>query len=517
MKKTSLLIVIFLVGYLSTHLYGLTRLPIFADEAIYIRWSQLIIDDWQQYLFFSLNDGKTPLLIWLQVPMLRMFADPLFAVRLLSVGVGLAQAAVLYGFTRTLGGGRMSAWLSAICVAILPFWYFHHRMGLIDGMLTLWLSLTLWMVWRAFRHISTHKPASSVRRILLDKKILVPVVLASTSFGAALWTKLPAMLLLPSLGVLALVAARNSRARIANVTVAAFVVLAGYTLFFVQALHPAFPQLFSRGSDFLFPVSELLAGNVLQHTLPSIPNYANYFVAYATAPFWILLIIGLFYGRHKLAVHQLFWLGLLFVLPMFVLGRVVYPRYLLPAMLFFTPAASLAIEGLVQGLDQRNLKPLTVLSLVSVVLLCANIVNFSVRFMTPAMFNADQIPFVSADAEQYLEEWSSGHGIVETVNLIQKAAQTKRIAIATEGYFGTLPDAILVYFHNQSVENISVEGIGQPVQEIPDEFMQKHSDADERWLVVNSHRLMLESPGTLLAEYCRPNAAPCLQVWKFDE
>ena len=65
MKKTSLLIVIFLVGYLSTHLYGLTRLPIFADEAIYIRWSQLIIDDWQQYLFFSLNDGKTPLLIWL--------------------------------------------------------------------------------------------------------------------------------------------------------------------------------------------------------------------------------------------------------------------------------------------------------------------------------------------------------------------------------------------------------------------------------------------------------------------
>jgi hypothetical protein len=53
--------------YLFTHLWKLTILPVFADESIYIRWAQLIIDDWKQYLFFPLNDGKTPLQMWLMI------------------------------------------------------------------------------------------------------------------------------------------------------------------------------------------------------------------------------------------------------------------------------------------------------------------------------------------------------------------------------------------------------------------------------------------------------------------
>ncbi|MCC6710949.1 MAG: hypothetical protein IT416_01195, partial [Candidatus Pacebacteria bacterium] len=40
-------IMIFLVVgiYFLTHITALTLLPVFADEAIYIRWAQLIIDD----------------------------------------------------------------------------------------------------------------------------------------------------------------------------------------------------------------------------------------------------------------------------------------------------------------------------------------------------------------------------------------------------------------------------------------------------------------------------------------
>src|SRR5690606_14151004 len=81
--------------YLLTHLVNLTGLPVFADEAIYIRWTQLIIDDWQRYLFFPLNDGKTPLHMWLMVPFQLVVADQLLAGRLLSVLVGLLQLPVM--------------------------------------------------------------------------------------------------------------------------------------------------------------------------------------------------------------------------------------------------------------------------------------------------------------------------------------------------------------------------------------------------------------------------------------
>ncbi|MBD3279174.1 MAG: hypothetical protein GF390_00500, partial [Candidatus Pacebacteria bacterium] len=90
-QKTLVILIIFIAVYLLTHLYRLTALPVFADEAIYIRWAQLIMDDWQQYLFFAMNDGKTPLHIWLLVPFQYLFTDQLYAGRFLSVLVGLIQ------------------------------------------------------------------------------------------------------------------------------------------------------------------------------------------------------------------------------------------------------------------------------------------------------------------------------------------------------------------------------------------------------------------------------------------
>lgn len=519
MKKQLLLIAIFTALYLSTHLYNLTALPIFADEAIYIRWAQLIIDDWRQYLFFPLNDGKTPFFIWLLVPFLEAFDNQLLAARLVSVLVGLLQAAILYRLTKTMGGKRLAAWLSAGLVVILPYWYFHHRMALMDSMLTFWLSVTVWLTLMAVHAVPPRLQLkwSTLRQLAQRKWLVIYTFAAGGSFAAALWTKLPAVLLIPVLGLFAIVSGKRGVPLLVSIGVVVGIVGLGYSLFFSQALHPAFPQLFSRGSDFLYSVDQLLAGEVLHNTVPSVPNYAWYFVAYATVPFWILLLIGLFYGKHKLAVHVLFWSGVLFVLPIVVLGRVVYPRYLLPAMLFFTPAAALAIEGLIEAIQHKKLQSGTLFVTVSLVVLVANIGNFSARFMIPALFNPESMPLVSADTEQYLLEWSSGHGIAETASALTQAAEKKKIAVATEGYFGTLPDGLLVYFHNKSVENIFIEGIGQPVQSIPESFLDKTTDADERWLVVNSHRLHMIPPGELLAEYCRPMGAPCLQVWRIHE
>jgi hypothetical protein len=142
------------------------------------------------------------------------------------------------------------------------------------------------------------------------------------------------------------------------------------------------------------------------------------------------------------------------------------------------------------------------------------IILHSYKFIYPSYFDIDQIPFSQADRVQYLEEWSSGQGIYPATQSMLETSKKKSLAVATEGYFGTLPDGILMYLHRIDVNNLMVEGIGQPIHSIPNNFLIKAKNYDQLWLIVNSHRLKMDmNEARLINEYCRPNNAPCLQVW----
>src|SRR5260221_509615 len=103
-----------MVLYFLTHLWNLTLLPVFADESIYIRWAQLMMDDWHRYLFFALNDGKTPLFIWSLIPFQYLFADQLFAARFVSVLVGATQVIAIKELVKSLGGRAKTQWLAML-------------------------------------------------------------------------------------------------------------------------------------------------------------------------------------------------------------------------------------------------------------------------------------------------------------------------------------------------------------------------------------------------------------------
>ena len=62
--------------YLLVTFYNLTSFPIFVDEAIYGRWSQIALHD-AAWRFISLTDGKQPLFMWMTMPMFKLFIDPL--------------------------------------------------------------------------------------------------------------------------------------------------------------------------------------------------------------------------------------------------------------------------------------------------------------------------------------------------------------------------------------------------------------------------------------------------------
>src|SRR5258708_16805526 len=85
---TGLIITCLVIGYFILRLHNLTLQPIFADEAIYIRWAQIMKAE-PTLRFVSLSDGKTPLFMWMMTVMFKFIHDPLQAGRLLSVIFGV--------------------------------------------------------------------------------------------------------------------------------------------------------------------------------------------------------------------------------------------------------------------------------------------------------------------------------------------------------------------------------------------------------------------------------------------
>src|SRR3989344_5504345 len=82
-------------------LYKLTLIPVFADEAIYIRWAQVMGAE-PTLRFLPLSDGKQPLFMWILMFYVRRLSDPLFAGRILSVLSGLGTTIGIFAVSYIL-------------------------------------------------------------------------------------------------------------------------------------------------------------------------------------------------------------------------------------------------------------------------------------------------------------------------------------------------------------------------------------------------------------------------------
>ena len=132
-----------IIIFLSLRLINLSIFPIFADEAIYIRWSQLA---WQGNYFIPLSDGKTPLFMWVLSPLLQIINDPLIAGRLLSIISGLATLIGVYLFTQKLFN-KKTALIASTMVVLNPFLLFYDRLSLVDSLLT---AIIVWVYYLSF-------------------------------------------------------------------------------------------------------------------------------------------------------------------------------------------------------------------------------------------------------------------------------------------------------------------------------------------------------------------------------
>lgn len=496
------------VTYFITHLPMIGRLPVFADEAIYIRWAQLIIDDAGRFAFFSMADGKPPLFMWLLSLTLRPFSDPLIGARLTSALIGLATVFAVGALARLITGDRRVVIVSRLITILSPFWWWYHRMGLMDGLLTLCIVLSVYTATRiAIR-------CQRERGIAYDT---IPwVLLLGTAFGGALITKTPAIFAIPVIALTPLFALvrnpkHNKKKAIIKFLESLFLValggVFGCVIFLLLRISPFFGALFSRSSDFTFTLSELLSGEWRYVLLESFPREVGWISSYMTVSVMISALAGLIHKRTRKTTLFLFACTLLFALPLIAFGRVLYPRYFLPVAPFLTIAAAI---GFVEIQKVRFGK------IISGFL----ILLFSVQtlfFIVPALTDVSRIPFVPIDRMQYLEEWSAGFGNAEVRDYLRERYQTQpNMIVLTEGAFGTLPDGLLLYFFGANqLDGMEIKGIGVGPSEIPSEYLLLR-DSKEIYYVVNSHRFKITDVTNLqkILEVPRPNGAPSLLLYK---
>src|SRR4051812_44499366 len=138
---------------------NITALPIFSDEAIYLRWAQLIRAG---YPWISVVDPKPPLHFWLIAAVYDFSTDPLRAARMLSAFAGaltipaimllaeelghlIGQPQTDQGGVAPLPSGRVLGLLAALFAIFCPFLAFYQRLASADALFVLEMLLALWL------------------------------------------------------------------------------------------------------------------------------------------------------------------------------------------------------------------------------------------------------------------------------------------------------------------------------------------------------------------------------------
>lgn len=439
-KVVLLFIFIISVIYFILRIPNLTLQPIFADEAIYVRWAQIMKAE-PTLRFISLTDGKTPLYMWLMTPFFKIFSDPLFAGRFLSV---------LAGFFTLMGAiflnwrffGKNAALWAALLIAVTPFVVFFDRMALVDSMLA---AFSIW--------------ALNFALILVNKARLDLSMILGYILGGGLLTKTPGLfniLMLP-VSFVAFNWSQNNRQKNFIKTVFFFALSAGIGIFIYNLLRlgPGFESLSSRNQDYIFPFSRIFT-SPLDPLIPHLKDLADWFPKLLTIPILFFALLGIILAlinKNRIALVTLFWflgplLAELFLLQTFT------ARYILSAIAPLLCLGGWSISLIITKINFKR----EIITLIILMLILPMALIFNLQILTdPAKANLPR-----EERSGYLEDWTAGYGFPEIANFLIAEAKKGTIIVGTEGNFGTLPDGLMIYLdkysHTLNVNKIVVLG-----------------------------------------------------------
>lgn len=446
--------------YFVTRLAFLGDFPIFTDEAIYVRWTQIALDD-ASWRFISLTDGKQPSFIWIGMVFLKIFGDPLVSLRLVSVAAGFVTLIGVGVLTYELFKNKLAAFIASLVYLVIPFAVVYDRLALYDSLLG---AFTVWGIYLSIL---------LVRKVRLDIAFIFGFIL-----GGALLTKSSGIFnvfLLPFTLLLFNFKDKEWKKSLLKWGILVlFVVLLGQAIFSVIKLSPFAHIISQKNSIFVVGYFELFKDPFLFFT-GNIKGLTSWLFTYLN-PLLILVIIA-FVNFRKYPKEKLLML-LYFILPFLALafyGKVIFPRFIFFMMLSLIPLISIGFVELIDFADdffkKRKLKIRYTIAALILLFFLLYPAKTSIDFIT----NSANATLASADVEQYVKGWPSGGGVKDSIEFFENESRDKEIVIATEGTFGLMPYVYEIFFK----DNANIKTIGYwPINEFPEELREMNKEKD---------------------------------------
>lgn len=452
-KKEILAAIGLIVLYFVTRLIFLDRLPIFTDEAIYIRWTQIAAND-AAWRYISLTDGKQPMFVWIGMPILNFISDPLVAGRLVSVIAGFFTLCGLFVLTYELFRNRFAAFLVALLYIVFPFAVVYDRMALYDSL------VAAFAVWAVYFSVLL------VRKVRLDVALVLGFIL-----GGGMLTKSNAnfsILMLPF--TLLLFNFKDKKWKINLIRFGLFVLLAvgiAEVMYNFLRLSPFFHIIKEKNQIFIYyPFSIPLSQN-FELFIGNLKGLLNWLFTYLTPSFVILIIMSIFtkkYWRERILLF-LYFLAPFMALALF--GKVIFPRFIFFMSIYLLPLAAfgltMAIDWVNKFMKERKMNMPAVVSSLLIIL----VIIYPVKISADFIFNPGNAKIADADVRQFISEWPAGGGVKESIEFFNNESKNRKILIATEGTFGLMPGALDIYLGSNP--NIKTVGIW-PISEFPKEL-----------------------------------------------
>lgn len=432
--------------YLFSRLYNILELPIFTDEAIYVRWAQIAKND-ANWRFISLTDGKQPLFVWLAMVVMRLIQEPLLAGRLVSVLAGLFSVIGLFFLGKELFRNKWVGILSSTIYVLFPMALLYDRMALYESMVG---AFTLW---------SLYLTILLVRKIQLDTSLILGLVI-----GGGVLTKTSAFFniyLLPMSLLLFDFKHKEMYPKLFKWTgLAILSTVIAYGIYSILRLSPFFHIIDQKNALFAYPFPEWIE-HPFRFWYGNFLGQWDWLRRYMTISGILLVVLSFIIDRKffREKILLFIWFSVPFI-ALALFGRTLYPRFIFFMTLSLLPLAAFSLFKIKELLKNKILMSA----------LFALLLFLPIRSEYFILSNFSKAPIPFADLEQYSNGWTSGAGVKETVEFLEKEAKDKKIFVGTEGTFGLMPYALEIYL--VSNKNITIAGFWPIDATLPEKLDQ---------------------------------------------
>ena len=407
-------LLLILILYLSTRLINLSSLPIFNDEGIYLDWGQRMIHS-PGHAFYSLYDGKQPLLMWIFGMANEIINDPLVAGRLVAVALGGLGMLGIYG----VGG-----FWAAIVYIVVPLFVFFDRQALMES------TIACVNIWSLFFLIKFRQKKES--RWGLGLGILGGLGLFVKS-NAIIFCFLPFVYL-----IYLLVRVKKAKEKQNIFWGLMIMFVSGLVILMPLLIQPNAINIIKMGDRFNLTSKELLSLPIA-HWWQNLKALGEISLWQLTPPITLLGITGIVWSLKKRSKIILFWFFGALIISVLT-TRNLNSRYLMPLLI---PVSLFAAFGIRYFLKKQKILSYLILllfflpSYISIILITNPVVYFNIlNRLTPAF----------SQKGEYVTDNPSGYGLAETRRYLETKAMANPLYVGVRLDAGNPENSLMAYY-----------------------------------------------------------------------